>query len=195
VAGGAGEHEERYRAGEVKVGKSHGKSAVRISVEYRVPFADGAMPRVLCSPRSQPQHDYTDVHAVIVHETWSGGFNATVVRVDRLGMLHRYACARSPCPLPACPCPPVQLCACSWLLVPSLCDHVCARWLHRRRLGEQADAQLRCICVIMRILDERVPVSAHASQRSTHHIVYYRAAGCSLRQPCNRAVVKIDSIF
>eukprot|EP01046_Picozoa_sp_COSAG06_P058033 COSAG06_NODE_11519_length_1498_cov_1.225161_2_plen_129_part_00 len=101
VAGGAGEHEERYRAGEVKVGKSHGKSAVRISVEYRVPFADlGAMPRVLCSPRSQPQHDYTDVHAVIVHETWSGGFNATVVRVDRLGMLHKYACARTPCPLP-----------------------------------------------------------------------------------------------
>ncbi len=82
---GGGDH-DRYRSGQVKVGKSHDKDSVRISVAFANPFPDlGAKPRVLCSPRSEPQHDYTDVHAVVVHETWNAGFNATVKRVDRLG--------------------------------------------------------------------------------------------------------------
>ena len=95
---GAREH-ERYRAGEVNVGKSHGKNAVRISVSFSSPFSMAAavaggetadsmsipQVRVLCSPRNQPHHDYTDVHSVVVHETWASGFNATVSRVDRLG--------------------------------------------------------------------------------------------------------------
>lgn len=70
----------------MKVGKSHDKNAVRITVAFSSPFTDmEAKPRVLCSPRSEPNHDYTDVHAVVVHETWNSGFNATVMRVDRLG--------------------------------------------------------------------------------------------------------------
>ena len=76
---------ERYRSGEVTVGKSHGLCAVRLTVNFPTPFADGAQPRVLCSPRCQPNHDFTDAHAVVVHEAWNGGFNATVTRVDRLG--------------------------------------------------------------------------------------------------------------
>jgi hypothetical protein len=82
---GGGEH-DRYRSGQVQVGKSHDKNAVRITVTFASPFTDlAAQPRVLCSPRSELHHDYTDVHAVVVHETWNAGFNATVKRVDRLG--------------------------------------------------------------------------------------------------------------
>ena len=70
----------------MQVGKSHDKDAVQITVVFSTPFTDlGAKPRVLCSPRSEPNHDYSDVHAIVVHETWNAGFNATVKRVDRLG--------------------------------------------------------------------------------------------------------------
>ena len=74
-----------YREGKVQVGKSPDKNYVQITVNFAVPFAPDVTPSVVCSPQSQVGQEHTDVHSLVVHEKWSGGFNMTVMRVDRLG--------------------------------------------------------------------------------------------------------------